>query len=112
MKKDIIIQIDVKSEKALKDISKLTKEFEALSKASEKLNKKQMQAGNIADLEKQLYQAMDDDFNTAQAIGYLFDGARCINRLVAEKKFRKKADKVAKELNEIEKEDRKGDGEK
>jgi cysteinyl-tRNA synthetase len=38
---------------------------------------------------------MDDDFNTAQAIGFLFEGARAINRLVAEKKFRKKADKVA-----------------
>ena len=48
-----------------------------------------------AQLESQFRMAMDDDFNTAQAIGYLFDGARCINRLVAEKKFRKKADKVA-----------------
>ncbi|MEJ2525561.1 MAG: cysteine--tRNA ligase [Desulfuromonadales bacterium] len=46
-------------------------------------------------LENQFRAAMDDDFNTAQAIGHLFDGARAINRLVAEKKFRKKADKVA-----------------
>ncbi|MEJ2520008.1 MAG: cysteine--tRNA ligase, partial [Desulfuromonadales bacterium] len=46
-------------------------------------------------LENQFRAAMDDDFNTAQAIGHLFDGARAINRLIAEKKFRKKADKVA-----------------
>ena len=48
-----------------------------------------------ADLEAQFRAAMDDDFNTAQAIGHLFEGVRTINRLVAEKKFRKKADKVA-----------------
>jgi cysteinyl-tRNA synthetase len=46
-------------------------------------------------LEEQFRAAMDDDFNTAQAIGHLFEGARAINRLIAEKKFRKKADKVA-----------------
>ena len=47
------------------------------------------------ELEAQFRAAMDDDFNTAQAIGHLFEGVRTINRLVAEKKFRKKADKVA-----------------
>jgi cysteinyl-tRNA synthetase len=46
-------------------------------------------------LEAQFRAAMDDDFNTAQAIGHLFEGARTINRLIAEKKFRKQADKVA-----------------
>lgn len=39
--------------------------------------------------------AMDDDFNTAQAIGFLFDGVRNMNRLMSEKRFRKKADKIA-----------------
>ncbi len=29
-------------------------------------------------------EAMDDDFNTALAIGHLFDGVRAINRLLAE----------------------------
>ncbi len=46
------------------------------------------------ELEAQFRAAMDDDFNTAQAIGHLFEGVRAINRLIAEKKFRKKADKV------------------
>ncbi len=46
-------------------------------------------------LEAQFREAMDDDFNTAQAIGHLFEGVRTINRLIAEKKFRKNADKVA-----------------
>jgi len=48
-----------------------------------------------AQLARQFREAMDDDFNSAQAIGFLFEGARTINRLVAEKKFRKNADKVA-----------------
>jgi cysteinyl-tRNA synthetase len=30
---------------------------------------------------------MDDDFNTALAIGHLFEGARAINRLVAKGRF-------------------------
>ena len=47
------------------------------------------------ELESQFRAAMDDDFNTAQAIGHMFEGVRTINRLIAEKKFRKKADKVA-----------------
>jgi len=47
------------------------------------------------ELEAQFRAAMDDDFNTAQAIGHLFEGVRTINRMIAEKKFRKKADKVA-----------------
>jgi cysteinyl-tRNA synthetase len=46
-------------------------------------------------LEAQFRAAMDDDFNTAQAIGHLFEAVRTVNRLIAEKKFRKKADKIA-----------------
>ncbi len=38
---------------------------------------------------------MDDDFNTAQAIGHLFEGVRTMNRLSATKKFRKKPELVA-----------------
>src|SRR6056297_3522389 len=46
-----------------------------------------------AQLEASFREAMDDDFNTARAIGHLFEGARIINRLVTEKKFRKQPDK-------------------
>jgi cysteinyl-tRNA synthetase len=52
-------------------------------------------SGEGAQLERQFREAMNDDFNTAQAIGHLFEGARAINRLTGEKKFRKHADKVA-----------------
>jgi len=51
--------------------------------------------GEAVLLDEQFRAAMDDDFNTAQAIGHLFEGVRTINRLLAEKKFRKQADKVA-----------------
>lgn len=56
-----------------------------------------------AQLERQFREAMDDDFNTAQAIGHLFEGARTINRLVSEKKFRKNLDRVAtvRELHRV-----------
>ncbi len=39
-------------------------------------------------------EAMDDDFNTALALGHIFDAVRTMNRLIAEKKFRKKASLV------------------
>ena len=48
-----------------------------------------------AALEAKFREAMNDDFNTAQAIGHLFEGVRTMNRLCATKKFRKKADLVA-----------------
>lgn len=48
-----------------------------------------------AALEAKFREAMDDDFNTAAAIGHLFEGVRTMNRLCATKKFRKKADLVA-----------------
>lgn len=38
---------------------------------------------------------MDDDFNSALAIGHLFEAVRTINRLIATKKFRKKGELVA-----------------
>jgi len=50
-------------------------------------------AGNA--LENAFREAMDDDFNTAAAIGHLFDAVRTINRLIAEKGFRKNRDKIA-----------------
>ncbi|MHB8709263.1 MAG: DALR domain-containing protein, partial [Desulfuromonadales bacterium] len=37
----------------------------------------------LAELESRFREAMDDDFNTAQAIGHLFEGVRALNRLLA-----------------------------
>ncbi len=37
----------------------------------------------LAELDERFREAMDDDFNTAQAIGHLFDGVRAMNRLLA-----------------------------
>jgi len=76
----------------------LSRFYEALQLAAEAVDgvpESDVAAQEGAELEAQFRAAMDDDFNTAQAIGHLFEGVRTINRLVAEKKFRKKADKVA-----------------
>jgi len=76
----------------------LSRFYEALQLAAEAVEgvpESDVAAQEGAELEAQFRAAMDDDFNTAQAIGHLFEGVRTINRLVAEKKFRKKADKVA-----------------
>jgi cysteinyl-tRNA synthetase len=40
-------------------------------------------AARLAELEGRFREAMDDDFNTAQAIGHLFEGVRALNRLLA-----------------------------
>jgi len=48
-----------------------------------------------AQLEAKFREAMDDDFNSALAIGHLFEGVRTMNRIIGEKKFRKKTDLVA-----------------
>ncbi|PLX83238.1 MAG: cysteine--tRNA ligase [Desulfuromonas sp.] len=48
-----------------------------------------------ARLEAKFREAMDDDFNTALAIGHLFEGVRAMNRIAATKKFRKKPDLVS-----------------
>ncbi|WP_020678354.1 cysteine--tRNA ligase [Geopsychrobacter electrodiphilus] len=46
-------------------------------------------------LEENFRAAMDDDFNSALAIGHLFEAVRTINRLVATKKFSKQGGLVA-----------------
>ncbi|NIQ94523.1 MAG: cysteine--tRNA ligase, partial [Desulfuromonadales bacterium] len=38
-------------------------------------------------LEEKFAEAMDDDFNTALAIGHLFEAVRGLNRLMGEKRF-------------------------
>ncbi len=76
----------------------LSRFYEALQAAAEGVEgcpESEVQSDEGARLERAFREAMDDDFNTAQAIGHLFDGVRAVNRLLGEKKFRKKADKVA-----------------
>ena len=76
----------------------LSRFYEALQGAAEVLAECQTEAATStegAQLEERFRTAMDDDFNTALAIGHLFDGVRTMNRLMGEKKFRKNAEKVA-----------------
>ena len=87
------------SDQNLKDaragLSRFYEALQAAADAVEGVPESQMVAQEGEELEAQFRAAMDDDFNTAQAIGHLFEGVRTINRMIAEKKFRKKADKVA-----------------
>jgi cysteinyl-tRNA synthetase len=46
-------------------------------------------------LEARFREAMDDDFNTALAMGHMFEGVRTLNRLLGEKKFGKNPAKIA-----------------
>ncbi len=76
----------------------LSRFYEGLQAAAEVLAEcppSDVVATDGAELAAKFREAMDDDFNTAQAIGYLFEGIRTMNRLMATKKFRKKADLVA-----------------
>ena len=87
------------SDQNLKDAQAgLSRFYEALQGAAEAVQgcpDEAVEEAEANQLDEQFRLAMDDDFNTAQAIGHLFEGARTINRLVATKKFRKQADKVA-----------------
>jgi cysteinyl-tRNA synthetase len=81
----------------------LSRFYEALQAADEvlaacKQNDAESDAGSA--LEAAFREAMDDDFNTAAAIGQLFDAVRTINRLITEKGFRKNREKVA-EVREL-----------
>jgi len=76
----------------------LSRFYEALQAAEEAVSGVPETMGNNTEgaaLEAHFRAAMDDDFNTAQAIAHLFEGVRTMNRLVATKRFRKKADLVA-----------------
>jgi len=44
----------------------------------------------VAGLEGRFREAMDDDFNTALAIGHLFEAVRGLNRIITEKHYAKK----------------------
>jgi cysteinyl-tRNA synthetase len=82
--------------------SGLTRFYEALAAADAVLARhpipKQVPCPTLKDGEREIYdrvealderfaEAMDDDFNTALAIGHLFDAVRGMNRLVAENRF-------------------------
>jgi cysteinyl-tRNA synthetase len=75
----------------------LTRFYEALAQLDKALAKVDVTAGSVTaddalaesierlvQLEERFCSAMDDDFNTAQAIGHMFDAIRAINRILAE----------------------------
>ena len=72
--------------------------YEALQTAAEAVtgcNGEETSSEEAKELNEKFSAAMDDDFNTALAIGHIFESVRTINRMISEKKFRQKADKVA-----------------
>ncbi|OQY19251.1 MAG: cysteine--tRNA ligase [Desulfobacteraceae bacterium 4572_35.1] len=76
----------------------LTRFYEGLHAAAEMLAQcpdSDIQADDGDELEAKFREAMDDDFNTALAIGHLFEGVRTMNRLMATKKIRKKPEVIA-----------------
>jgi cysteinyl-tRNA synthetase len=76
----------------------LSRFYEALKAAGEGTEGCPETAGGFEEadrLEERFREAMDDDFNTALAIGHLFEGARTVNRLIGEKKFQNHPEKVA-----------------
>ncbi len=87
------------SDQNLQDaLAGLSRFYEALQGAAEAVDgvaESDAASEEGAALETKFREAMDDDFNAAQAIGHLFEGVRTMNRLCATKKFRKKADLVA-----------------
>ena len=90
--------IDFSDQNLLEAQSGLSRFYEALELAETQLAA--IPAGSEASaegaqLEEKFRAAMDDDFNTALAIAHLFEGVRTMNRLIATKKFAKKADLVA-----------------
>jgi cysteinyl-tRNA synthetase len=75
--------------------SRFYEALEAADKAVADLPESSEQSNAGAELEQRFREAMDDDFNSAQALAHLFEGVRTLNRLIATKKFAKKADLVA-----------------
>ncbi|MCW8858724.1 MAG: cysteine--tRNA ligase, partial [Deltaproteobacteria bacterium] len=90
--------IDFSDQNLIEAQAGLSRFYEALLSADQMLEGATSDAADSsagAELEVKFREAMDDDFNSALAIAHLFEGARTMNRLVATKKFRKKADLVA-----------------
>lgn len=80
---------------ALAGLSRFYEALQVSAEALAELPESDTVSEEGAALEAKFREAMDDDFNTAAAIGHLFEGVRTMNRLCATKKFRKKADLVA-----------------
>jgi cysteinyl-tRNA synthetase len=76
-------------------LSRFYEALQASIEAVEGVPESDVNSSEGSALEEKFREAMDDDFNTALAIGHLFEGVRTMNRLMGEKKFRKKADLVA-----------------
>jgi len=90
--------IDFSDQNLAEAQSGLSRFYEALQAAAEAVAGAPEAADKSregAELEARFREAMNDDFNTALAIAHLFEGVRTMNRLIATKKFRKKADLVA-----------------
>jgi len=86
---------DQNLQEAKAGLSRFYEALQAAAEAVEGVPEGEAASTEGASLEEKFHEAMDDDFNTALAIGHLFDGVRTINRLMGEKKFAKKADLVA-----------------
>lgn len=74
----------------------LLKEIESrkFSGAEVKTQKEQNYTGKIKKLTEKFNAAMDDDFNTAQALGYVFEVVRLTNNFAAEEKNISESDKA------------------
>jgi cysteinyl-tRNA synthetase len=86
---------DQNLQEAKAGLSRFYEALQAAAEAVEGVPEGGVASTEGASLEDKFHEAMDDDFNTALAIGHLFDGVRTMNRLMGEKKFTKKADLVA-----------------
>lgn len=91
---DYNLEALAEAEKGLKRIYQAKEDLEILL-----ANKKWKQTKLALDLEeefdeqqKSFFRAMDDDLNTAKAIGYLFNVVRMINRIATDKNLRKSKD--------------------
>ncbi len=73
------------SEKAMEEAaSALEKIYTFLERAEEKLGDSAKQSDASGELREDFRQAMDDDFNTARALGAVFSHIRSLNRLLDE----------------------------
>lgn len=81
-------------EDAASGLSRFYEALQAAAAAVDGCSESDAGSDQGAQLEAKFREAMDDDFNSALAIGHLFEGVRIMNRLIGEKKFRRKADLV------------------
>jgi cysteinyl-tRNA synthetase len=69
---------------------------EPAEKVAEQLGKDALRVVELGDaFEERFHAAMDDDFNTAKALGYAFELARAVNRFANHKKARKRGGPIA-----------------